>query len=181
MDSDFYRLMPREAKALHGQLMAAERKGIVETYSVRSYEDAFRLYRAALRCSMIKSGKKSERAGIALFTAFLLRAWREHFGEDAHARMIPESASKASENKYLGFALEYFTEARQSEDFPIRNMNESTLDYLIAALNYETGNEKEAMRYLSNVLRTRSSNSGIRRMAEDLRDLIRANQEKAQE
>lgn len=139
---------------------------------VRSFRDALLLLRAALSISLIKGSKNSERAGIALQTAWLLRSMGEQQVKTEPEETKPEEKNAVSfaemERKYLRYALQYFVKARQLEDFPIRGMDEGTFDYLLAALCYETGQPREAHGYVTKALRNREMNRKLRRMAEDL-------------
>ncbi len=165
LDNDFEHISKRETASLRDQLNARSQQ--MPLSGVRTYEEAFRLYRAALRIALMKGGKKSERAGIALHTAWLLRTRRDS----------PEGAESGKdyageEQNYLKYALQHFLMARTEESYPIRNMNEAGLDYLLAALSYETGEKKEAEKFTSWVLQNRECSRGIRIMAEDLWDLL---------
>ncbi len=163
MDSDFSGLLKPEVARIREQLGQGSLKE--EPGFLRTYEEAYRQYRAALRVSLIKNRSKSERANIALHTAWLIRGWNAS-GE--------EIVTGAEEKKYLKYALQFFLDARKNENFPIRNMNEGTLDYLLAALFYECGeNYNEAYKYISQVLLNREITKTLRRQAEDLKDLIK--------
>ncbi len=182
MDTDFNNLLKREVAKLKEQVNTPVSFPMAED-EPRSYEDAFSLYRVSLRCALIRGGKKSIQASISLYTAWLLREWRtrRHPEEEKENNEIKNNSNsfyerpwcKENELKYLDYATNYFLMARETENFPIRNMNESTFDYLLAALLYQTGREMEALKFLGGVLRNKSSNRGIQIKAEDLRDLIK--------
>ncbi|MCR5106545.1 MAG: DUF2225 domain-containing protein [Lachnospiraceae bacterium] len=166
MDTDFMMINKHEAVALKKQLIL-KAGDLYEANDFRSFEEALALYRSALRCSLIKQGKYSERANIALNTAWLLRKWREK-GGIYNVQTEPEN-----EKKYLNHALKNFKEAEKLESFPIRNMSPVTFSYLMAALCYETGSNKEAYAYLIKVLSDNQAEKRIRIMAEELKEKIR--------
>ena len=62
--------------------------------------------------------------------------------------------------------------ARQSEDFPIAGMDSTTLDYLIAALAYETDQFDIASKMISELLTSRTANSRIKDKARMLKELM---------
>ncbi len=172
LDKFFHKITKREILLLKDKLIVPE---VIEPENTgeREYADAYPMYRSALRCSLLSGAKKSERAYIALYTAWLLRGWREAEIKKNDPEADIHIMSLGAENKVLKYALQYFTLARQEEIFPICGLEETTFDYLLAALSYGQGNYKDAMRLVTGVLRDRSLPANLRIMAEDLRDAMR--------
>ena len=75
-------------------------------------------------------------------------------------------------------AINGFIMARQSEDFPIAGMDSTTLDYLIAALAYETDQFDIANKMISELLMSRTANSRIKDKARALKELVAEKQAK---
>ncbi len=169
----FFSLKEREARALREQTHPSP--AATQEMVDRSFEEAFRIYRAALRCSMIKQGEAGERGQIFLYTAWLLRSWREEW--EKSGTDIPQECEKENEQKYLHYALDCFQLARARESFPIAGMDESTFDYLISALAFETGDFSTAGRMITGVLQNRTISSTLRVMAEDLKDSVKGQTE----
>ncbi len=169
-DTDFLSTSKHELAAIRQQQQQSGGKIILGGEAVIGYGKDFMLYRSALRWSMIKHAQNSERANIFLHTAWLLRGWRE-----ANAKEGPEETGPATgenELKYLKYALTYFEQARLKEDYPVRGMDRPSLDYLMAALCYETGDRKNALRYLGAVFTDREANRQIKNMARDLKEML---------
>ena len=64
---------------------------------------------------------------------------------------------KTQEEEYLQNAYDGFTEARQSESFPICGMDESTIDYLLAVLALHLKRYEVASKLVAGIL-TSSAN-----------------------
>ncbi|MCR4908365.1 MAG: DUF2225 domain-containing protein [Lachnospiraceae bacterium] len=140
---------------------------------IRSYAEAFRKYKSVLRCNLIRGAKSSRRAYAALCTAWLLRGWRESLEEGGKTVGEKDPMSENEENKFLSYAVKFFKDAEQKEDFPISDMGEATYDYLMAALSYKLDNPANAQQYVFRALQNKEIKTGLRVKAEDLRDLLR--------
>ena len=168
-DTDFPGLSKQELAAIRQQDQSGG-KIIQRGEETVGYEEAFGLYRSALRWALIKRSKNSERANILLYTAWLLRGWRAENAECGLAQTEP--ATEANELKYLRYAHQYFEQDRLNEDYPVRGMDKTSLDYLMAALCYETGDREQALGYLRVLLADGNTNRQIKTMAWDLKDLM---------
>ena len=87
-------------------------------------------------------------------------------------KLAKKEANDAQERELLTNALNGFVMARQSEEFPIAGMDSSTLDYLIAALAVETGQNDVAGKMISEILTSRSANSRIKDKARFLKEML---------
>ena len=127
-----------------------------------------------MRNALTSGMKVSKRAYIALYTAWLLRGWREE-KELLEETVKPEDPmSQESEKKLLIYALKNFSDAALNEDFPICGIDEPTFYYLLAALSYMTGDNKKAYDYTRISLRSDPPPSVmIRTKSEDLQMAIR--------
>lgn len=142
-----------------------EEKG--ETYS---YEEAFKRYQIALVNYMVRpDGKNSMKAFICLKTAWLMRGWKESL-EDKPDQAETKKQVEAQEKAYIMKAYEGFKAAVSTENFPMVGMDESTIDYLLAALAYEIGDYEYSSRLVSKLLTT-SKNDRVKNKARDLKDL----------
>ncbi len=133
-----------------------------------SYEDAFLRYKMALISSMVKNANDSEKAYVCLRAAWTLRAWQESLSDE------PEKREKlaAQETEFLKSAKEGFDEANIKEDYPLCGMDESTVDYLRAALSLRFGEYDVAMKLVSGIIASREAGSRIKDRARDLKDEI---------
>lgn len=141
--------------------------------SAREYADAYRYYKSAMRCALIKSAKSSQRGITALYTAWLLRGWREKMREDGYTVAPSEVMGIAEERKLLKYALRNLREAERSENFPINGMEDSAFEYLVAALCYEQDLLDDAANYLSLASEVGIMKPNLGRMADELRREIR--------
>ncbi len=176
MDVDFSR--PLTKKELNSiKTASADIPPVALSHAlVRSYDEAFKLYRAALSYSLIKGGKSSERGSTALHTAWLVRALRQRddseliFENDLSFKRL---CTEETEEKYLKYALQYLVLAEKTEKYPIRGMEAATFDYLLSFLCYKTGKKREAYGYIVKVLHNQSAGSRIKSLAENLQELIK--------
>lgn len=142
-----------------------------------SYEQAYERYRLALVCAVVKKAKASEKAYICLKSGWLVRGWRESLQESGgDGKKIEEL--KRQEDEYLENAYKGFTEARQSESFPMCGMDEMTMDYLLAVLAARFKKYDVASRLVSSILSSSMANARIKDKARDLKEQIVADMKK---
>ena len=137
-----------------------------------SYEYARNLYQLALANAVVKKAKNSEKAYICLKTAWVIRGETQRLDPSADDYDAKKEANDAQERELLTNALNGFVMARQSEEFPIAGMDSTTLDYLIAALAYETDQYDVAGKMISELLTSRTANSRIKDKARFLKELM---------
>lgn len=136
-----------------------------------SYEDAFFRYKMALINSIAKNADDSEKAYVCLRCGWVLRGWRQSLeGEEGQEALIDSLAKQ--EEEYLKSAKEGFEQANLKEDYPLCGMDESTVDYLIAALSIRSGEYDTAMKLLSGIIASREAGARIKDRARDLKDEI---------
>ena len=146
-----------------------------ETYS---YEEAMERYKLALACAIVKQAKASEKAYICLKSAWVLRGWQEKLiEEDAAEEQIAEL--KAAETEYLKNALEGFVSAFSSESFPMCGMDETTVNFLVAALAIAVGRYEVASKLIASILTSPSANARMKDKARDMKDQLLAELKKA--
>ena len=139
-----------------------------------TYEHARSLYQLALANAVVKKAKNSEKAYICLKTAWVIRGETQRMDPTEADYDKKKKENDAQEIELLKNALNGFVMARQSEDFPIAGMDSTTLDYLIAALAYETDQFDIANKMISELLTSRTANSRIKDKARALRDMVSA-------
>jgi uncharacterized protein (DUF2225 family) len=120
---------------------------------VRSREQAIILYKLAIFYSDLIDAKNSRLASLYLRLAWLYR----------------EAADESLEMMALEKALEYYEKASFKEGFPIGNMNELTMDYLIAQLQFRTGKLDQAAANFSRIIANPQAKSE-KRISELARD-----------
>lgn len=118
----------------------------------RSINDAIDSFKLALFTAKVKRAKDSIIAGICLKIAWLYR-----MDEDE------------KELQFLNFALDNYMEAYNREEFPIGNLNEITMMYLLGELSRRVGKLKDAAVWLSRVITSpdKAANPRILGMAKE--------------
>ncbi len=139
---------------------------------IYSYEEALVRYKLALVCSVVKHGKNSEKAYICLKNAWLLRGYAEELEQKEELTEEKRKELKEQEREYLQNALEGFCEAVKVEPFPICEMSELTMNYLIAALAYEVDKDEIAFRMIEKILLSRTATERVKNKVRDLKQLI---------
>ncbi len=139
---------------------------------IYSYDYAKRIYQLALANAVVKKAKNSEKAYICLKTAWVIRGETQRLDPEDDNYEAKRKENEAQEKELLTNALNGFIMARQTEEFPIAGMDSSTLDYLIAALAVETGQNDVAGKMISEILTSRSANSRIKDKARFLKEML---------
>lgn len=152
----------------------------IEPKSMYSYDEALWRYRMALANAIAKGTRASEKAYICLKMAWLLRSKAEHLAEDLSDYEAQKKQCEAKEGELLRNALDGFIEARASEDYPMCGMDESTMDYLIAALAFRFERYDVASRLVVEVLHS-TDNPRMKDRAGDLRALVTAKMKEQKE
>ena len=135
-----------------------------------SYEDAYFRYRMALANSIAKQAYDSEKAYVCLKTAWVLRSWRESLSQKGEPAKQEKLAHQ--EDEFLRNALEGFQQANIKEEYPICGMDESTMDYLVAALETHFEQYEAALKLVSGVIASRVASNRLKDRARDLKDEI---------
>lgn len=143
-----------------------------------SYEEAFYRYKMALISAMTKEGKESEKAYTCLKSAWLIRSWREELEAAGDTSKSPELTTQ--EDNFLKNARDGFTKANVSEEYPLAGMDENTLDYLLAALNFHFDDFDTALKLCSGLIANRDVNPRVKERARDLKDEISEKQKAAE-
>ena len=148
-------------------------RGLEESGSTYTYEEAYLRYQLALANSVIIKSKASEKAYICLKCAWILRGMVEILPKNATNRKALVQNYKAEENKYIAKAYEGFSAAALKEAYPICGMDTGTMLYLLAALAVETGDVTNASRYISEVIASKGVSERTKEKARELREKIK--------
>lgn len=148
------------------------------TGEIYTYEQAMERYQLALANAVVKQGKASEKAYCCLKSAWLLRGWQEELAADEkNQEKIAEL--KEAEKEYLQNAMDGFSTAKASENFPVCGMDENTVDYLLAVLSFWAGKYDVASRLIAALLTSPTANARVKDKARDLKGEIVAELKKA--
>lgn len=133
-DSYFSEISPAGAEKIRQFLKSKQVS--VNFSGIRSREQAVATYKLAIFYAEMISLLPSQRAGLYLKLAWLYR-----------------EAKQAEEEQILvNKAREYYEQATLKERFPIGNMTEITVEYIIGELFRRTGRLDQALSYLSKVV-----------------------------
>lgn len=166
-----------------GEITDTQKKNIREQISksfhaeghngdIYSYDDAIKQYQMALANAIVKKAKSSEKAYICLMMAWVVRGKAETLDINDPGYNAAKMECAGDEKELLKNALEGFCGARSSEDFPMCGMDQYTIDYLIAALYFECGDNDKSMRMLSELITSRTANAKIKDKARDLKEQV---------
>lgn len=140
------------------------RQALAKKFVARSYPQIYDAniaiirYKLALICADLKKSKKSEFAYIALRLSWLYN----------------EINNVKKEKEYSLHAYELFKEAYTTENFPLYAVDEMTSAYLIGVLAYKLEDMEEALKWMGNVIISRSTPPRLKEKAMDLKELIKA-------
>lgn len=166
-----------------GTLAPSQAKAIRETISnsvkidphrgdLYSYTEAYERYKLCLANAVVKKAKNSEKAYICLKSAWLVRGYAAELAQEGPSNASRVVELNEEEENYLQNALEGFTEAETTEHFPICGMDQYTLDYLLAQLNFHFKKYEEAGKIVGRLLTDRSTSTHIKNKAFDLKEQI---------
>lgn len=143
-----------------------------------TYEQAMERYQLALANTVVKQGKASEKAYCCLKSAWLVRGWQEELAADENNKEKVQELKEA-EKEYLQNAMEGFSTAKASENFPVCGMDENTVDYLLAVLAFWSGKYDVASRLIAAILTAPTAGARVKDKARDLKDELVAELKKA--
>lgn len=146
---------------------------------VYTYEQALERYRLALANAVAKHAKTSETAYICLKSAWLLRGYSDAIksGETDVVAEINDTETYLNkvcslEESHMKSAYKGLLEASQSEPFPLCGMDETTVDYLLAAIGFRFGEYETASKLVAKVITSVSANARTKDKARDLKEEI---------
>lgn len=143
-----------------------------ETSDMYSYDEALERYKLTLANAIVKQAKPSEKAYICLKTAWLLRGKGEHLDTSLPDYEQQKKQVEEEENAFLHNALEGFLAARQTENFPMCGMDETTVDYLIAVTATRFEQFDVANRLISSILTSATANPRMKDKARTIKETI---------
>lgn len=153
--------------------ISANFRGLKETASTFSYDDAISRHKLALVNAIVKKSKVSERAYTCLKTAWVIRGKVETLSKTTQNYNEVVAELMKEEEDFLTKAYIGFGEAFSKEDFPMCGMDEITITLLMAELARRTGRIEEAGRWISRVLISRDANERIKQKAREIKDMIK--------
>lgn len=144
-----------------------------------SYDEAIERYKLALFCAMVKKVKASEKAYTCLKIAWLYRGKAETLtGTDEETVKEKEECKKQEDAFYLQ-AYEGLMKAVATEMFPICGMDQTTVDYLLAAMSFTLKKYDVASKLIGGILTSPTAGQKMKNRAYDMKELLIAEIKKA--
>ena len=171
--SRFFNYMTSHQAKTIKENVSANFKGLPETGSLYTYDDAIARYKLALLNTVVKKAKMSERAYTCLKIAWLYRGKAETLPAETPDIDKVKAECKAAEKEFIANAYEGFSSAISKELFPICGMDEITLNYLLADLANQIGKKDDALKMISRVITSPAANQRIKDKARELKDSIK--------
>lgn len=164
-------------------LTASQIKAIKETISksykksgenpdTYTYEEALGRYKLCLANAIVKHAKSSEKAYICLKAGWLLRSMGENLDKNEADYSQKAASLKEQEREFLKNALEGFLSARQTENYPMCGMDETTVEFLIANLAIEFEQFDVASRLISGILVSTTANNRMKDKAREAKEVL---------
>lgn len=166
MESQAKRISESISKAYHP---ADPNKQPEETYT---YPEAINRYKLCLANAIVKHAKASEKAYICLKAGWLVRSMEEALEEEGKNSKADRKKLEEQQNEFLKNALEGFTNARQTEGYPMCGMDELTVDYLLAVLAMRFGQKEVTAKLISEILTSTSANNRIKDKAREVKEVL---------
>lgn len=138
-----------------------------ETYS---YPEAIERYKLALANAVVKRAKNSEKAYICLKMGWLLRGYAESLKADENSTVEQLEEVYAQEENDILNAYRGFADALQTESLPMCGMDETTIDYLMAALGIRFKDYEKASRLVAKIITSPSANARTKDKARNLKE-----------
>ena len=139
---------------------------------IYTYEEAIERYKLCLAGAVVKRAHASEKAYICLKNGWLMRGYKEYLEESGDTDIARLREVKNMEETYLKNAYTGFTEALQTEGFPMCGMDEITVDFLIGVLATRFQKYDVASRMVAAILTSPSANARTKDKARELKDQI---------
>ena len=149
--------------------ITAKFKGIDETKTSYTYEEAIERTQLALLSTIIKCAKTSDKAYICLKLAWLTRGMKEALDKGSADYKEKYDELDKTEMNYLKNAYDGFSEAYMNEKFPICSMDENTLCIIMAETGRKLGKNHDALRYAETVILSKNATDRMKDMAREIR------------
>lgn len=169
----FFKYITNGQAKLIKQNISTNFRGIKETDSTLSYDDAIMRHKLSLVNSIVKNAKTSERAYTCLKTAWVLRGKAENLPKDTPDYNATIKALETEELEFITKAYEGFVEAFMKENFPMCGMDDNTVTLLVADLARKINKYDEAGRWISKILISRDANERLKSKAREIKDMLK--------
>lgn len=137
---------------------------------IYTYEIAIERYKLALYDAIQIEAKDSEKAYLCLKIAWLYRGYYESLEINENENKIENY--KSSEITFMKHAVNGFKIAYEQEKFPVLDLSEVTVVYLIGELSRRIGDLEAASKWISQVIVSKEANNRLKERARESKSLI---------
>lgn len=148
------------------------KKSAKEEPIVYSYDVAIDRHKLALYNTIVKKGKMSEKAYTCLKIAWLFRGKAEELKGDSDVYKKMRATCKEEEEVFYQQAYEGLMSAVSTEPFPICGMDQTTVDYLLAAMSIHYKKYDVASKLLGGIITSQVASRAIKDKALMLKDEV---------
>lgn len=179
LNTEFGHLSSVQIRLLKEQVASKFKSNGENNNEIYTYDMAIERYKLAIYSSIVKHASTSEKAYVCLKLAWLYRGKAEQLlKEKIQGQEATLNELKKFETNYYKQALEGFTQAFETEAFPICGMDMDTIDLLLAQMNYRLGHYDVASKLVSRILVSRTASRKAKDRALELKteiiDIIKA-------
>lgn len=139
---------------------------------IYTYDEAIERYKLALANAFVKRARSSEKAYLCLKLAWVIRGKAETLDDRTPTYDLQYRKCLEEEEELIHNSLDGFLAARQSENFPICGMDESTVDYLIAVMSMKFGQLDVASKLVASIIVSPTANKRMKEKARNLKDIL---------
>lgn len=167
LNRNFKKISDRQIKEIRKKISM---KYVGKKYPhVYTYEVALERYKMALYNDVVMGRNDLNKAFLCLKASWVLESLIDTCRDEKNLLDYKESYQSFIDNAFKGFAKSY-----GDTTFPVFGMNQSTFQYLLGALAYETGDMKSTGHWLGKVLLSPTSSGRIKDKARELKAKIGA-------
>lgn len=170
---EFNNVTPKQ-RVLLQESIASKFTSVVEAEPYYTYDIAIKRYKMALLTAMTKPTRGSEQAYLCLKLAWLYRGAADEMKQEQPDKQQRIEKYLKLEEEYIQKAYKGFSDALLKEYPPICNMDEMTINSLLAQLAHRCHDDDTAQRFAFMVMGSKNASAKAKDRARELIDEIRA-------
>ncbi|MBC7958276.1 MAG: DUF2225 domain-containing protein [Vallitaleaceae bacterium] len=138
-----------------------------------SYEEAIEKYKLALYDAVVMESKDSHKAYLCLKIAWLYRGYLEGLQKDTSTdNDVKILYLQNSEKIFMRNVVDGFKMAVEKESFPVMELSEITVRYIIGDLYRRLGDFDEALKWIGFVIVSKDAGNRLKERARECKELI---------
>lgn len=177
---EFNNVTPKQ-RVLLQESIACKFTSVQETEAYYTYDIAIKRYKMALLTAMTKPTRGSEQAYLCLKLAWLYRGAADEMKHEHPEKQQRIDKYLKLEEEYIQKAYKGFSDALLKEYPPICNMDEMTINSLLAQLAHRCEDDDTAQRFAFMVMGSKNASAKAKDRARELIDEIRASRNETTE